>query len=353
MEENKELFIPKYFGAANSYHGFISYFDKLFDSKEYSRIYVLKGGPGTGKSSFMKKLSAHFHNMNCYVEEIYCSSDPRSLDGVVVSQNNKKIAIIDGTAPHERDAKIPGAIDELIDLGKGWDERFLLAERNEILSLANEKAKSYKTAYYYLSTAGDSMKVIDYFISINFDIIEAKYKAENVFKDISVKGAGNVATRLVSSFGRYGDYRLKTLSRMSDRTITIGGKESAAYIFLGLCRDFLETKNANYIHFPSSLDTRKTDAIYLVDSKIAIVRGEDYDINADSFLINSPADDERTRVANRIYAEMLEEAKRWFVVASDLHFRIEEIYGKAMNFEINNIILNEKIRQIENILEII
>ena len=70
MEEKMELVIPKYFAAANSYGGFISYFDKLFDSKEYNRIYVLKGGPGTGKSSFMKKVSAHFHNAGCYVEEI-------------------------------------------------------------------------------------------------------------------------------------------------------------------------------------------------------------------------------------------------------------------------------------------
>ena len=197
------------------------------------------------------------------------------------------------------------------------------------------------------------MEMIDYFTSTGFDTIEAKYKAESILKDVFVKGNGKVTTRLISSFGRYGDYQLNTLTRISSRTITIGGRSSAAYIFLDLCRHFLETQNANYIHFPSALDPRKTDAIYLVDSKIAIVRGEGCDINADSFLINSPADIERTRGASRVYAEMLEEAKRWFAVASDMHFRMEEIYGKAMNFETNNIILNEKIRQIENILEIV
>ena len=47
MAEKMDNIIPKYFGAANSYNGFISYFDKIFDSKEYDKIYVLKGGPGT------------------------------------------------------------------------------------------------------------------------------------------------------------------------------------------------------------------------------------------------------------------------------------------------------------------
>jgi hypothetical protein len=353
MAEKMDHIIPKYFGAANSYDGFISYFDKIFDSKEYDKIYVLKGGPGTGKSSFMKRISAHFHNKNCYVEEIYCSSDPHSLDGVVVSRENKKIAIIDGTAPHERDAKIPGAIDELINLGNGWDERILTARKSEILSLTGEKTKSYKTAYHYLSVAGQLMKLIENFELEGFDIIKVKYKAESIFDGISPSVVGKTTTRLISSFGRYGEYLLSTLPQTSDKIITIGGKASAAYKFLELCRDYLATKNANYIHFPSALDPRQTEALYLIDSKIAVIRGEDCDVNADIYLSSSPADNERVRAASRIYGEMLEEARRWFSIASDIHFRLEEIYGSAMNFDNNNAMLDEKIRQIENILEIV
>ena len=50
----------RYFAAANGFTGFRNYFPAVFDSAEYRRIFVLKGGPGTGKSSLMKKVCAKF-----------------------------------------------------------------------------------------------------------------------------------------------------------------------------------------------------------------------------------------------------------------------------------------------------
>ena len=141
MIEQPKQKTKRYYAAANSYKGFISFFDKVFDSKEFDRIYILKGGPGTGKSSFMKKIATNFCDQECETDEIYCSSDPKSLDGIIIKKESRRIAIIDGTAPHERDAVIPGAIDEIINLGEGWDSRWLIAKRNKICELTEEKAK--------------------------------------------------------------------------------------------------------------------------------------------------------------------------------------------------------------------
>ena len=43
---NKNLPAGKYsfFAAANGYSGFRSYFDKIFNPKDYDAIYILKGG---------------------------------------------------------------------------------------------------------------------------------------------------------------------------------------------------------------------------------------------------------------------------------------------------------------------
>ena len=123
MNDNQKTFAKAYFGAANGYDGFRSYFDEIFDSKNYKRVFVIKGGPGTGKSTFMKRISKHFTRNGDDVEEIYCSSDPSSLDGVIIGRENKKIAFLDGTSPHERDAKFPGAIDEIINLGDNFDTK--------------------------------------------------------------------------------------------------------------------------------------------------------------------------------------------------------------------------------------
>ena len=44
-----------YFAASNSSEGFKSYYGEIFERAD--RLYVIKGGPGTGKSSLMKRLA--------------------------------------------------------------------------------------------------------------------------------------------------------------------------------------------------------------------------------------------------------------------------------------------------------
>ncbi|MBQ8414001.1 MAG: hypothetical protein IJX58_01985 [Clostridia bacterium] len=350
MENTKHTVKKKFFAAANSYNGFISFFDKVFNSKDFARIYVLKGGPGTGKSSFMKKASEYFGVKNYKIEEIYCSSDPNSLDGVIIKKGEKSVAFLDGTAPHERDAIIPGAIDEIINLGDGWDDRFLIAKRDEILSVTEEKSKSYKTAYEYLKTAGRADKFIYNIYKQGFNKSELKNKAEKLFDKIDEKSKGETITRLLSSFGKYGSYKLDTLESLDTKLIFVGGFESLQTLLLDCCYELLKEKKANIIHLLCPLDPSHTDAIYLPDHRLAIVRGEG-DINADNYSSLSPIDLERIRMASKIKNDALEEAKRWFAIASDLHFRLEEIYGNAMDFDKNNRLFETKIREIEIILE--
>ena len=50
--------IYKYFTCANSSVGFVSFFEQNLDGLE--NIYILKGGPGTGKSTLMKKIGDYF-----------------------------------------------------------------------------------------------------------------------------------------------------------------------------------------------------------------------------------------------------------------------------------------------------
>ena len=351
MEEKTTNLIPKYFLAANTYTGFVSYFDKLFNSQDFDRIFILKGGPGTGKSSFIKKLSRKFFENECSIEEIYCSSDPHSLDGVTIAKDNKRVAIIDGTAPHERDAKIPGAIEELINLGDGWDERFLTSRKDEILMLSNEKAASYKTAYFYLSIAGKAHELITNYYKAGFDKIKSKTKAEIILKDIFPSSV-NIQIKLISSFGRYGTYSLSTLTDIAKKVIKIGGNALSSSLFLDECYNTAVSKNIRLVRFPSALDPNNTDALYFPEIGLALIRSSQGEINANDYIKVTDVDSERMRIAEVLHSDALEESKRWFAIASDVHFRLEEIYGGAMDFEKNNEILNKKIKQIENILEI-
>jgi Mrp family chromosome partitioning ATPase len=50
--------MKKFFAAANTEMGFRSLFDEIFAPEKFRRIYILKGGPGTGKSTLMRNLGA-------------------------------------------------------------------------------------------------------------------------------------------------------------------------------------------------------------------------------------------------------------------------------------------------------
>ena len=87
-----------YFLGSNSYKGFWSLYDEFVNLPEIRRLYIIKGGPGCGKSTFMKTIADAVKEAGYDVERILCSADPDSLDGIYIPALH--IAYVDGTAPH-------------------------------------------------------------------------------------------------------------------------------------------------------------------------------------------------------------------------------------------------------------
>lgn len=142
----------RFFLGANSAQGFVSRFDQLGDPTKGWRTTIIKGGPGTGKSSAMKKLAAAMSSRCSYIEEIYCSSDVESLDGVVLP--NERLSIADGTPPHTLEAQYPGAYESVWSLCDCWDEDRLYQNREQIIGLCTSIGRMHKTAASYLYAAG-------------------------------------------------------------------------------------------------------------------------------------------------------------------------------------------------------
>lgn len=141
--------LKKMFPGNNTGEGFYSFYH--FINPAAVRTFILKGGPGTGKSTLMKKIGAVMREKGYDAEYHYCSSDNTSLDGLVFPA--LRIAIIDGTAPHLVDPKAPGAIDEIINLGEFWREEALFKVKEQIKSINKKKAQMFQAAYSYLKEA--------------------------------------------------------------------------------------------------------------------------------------------------------------------------------------------------------
>lgn len=139
-----------FYPGGNTCRGFHSFYDYII-APDATRIFVIKGGPGVGKSSFMKALGAELHAMGHNIELHWCSSDNDSLDGLVLP--DYAIALLDGTSPHVVDPKNPGCVDEIVHLGDYWQEPLLVANKDRILSYNQLVARYFRLAYIRLREA--------------------------------------------------------------------------------------------------------------------------------------------------------------------------------------------------------
>lgn len=140
-----------FFAGSNASKGLSSYFESILKPEELNRLYILKGGPGVGKSSFMKKFADKMKEQNYSIDYIHCASDNESLDGIIVHE--LKIAFVDGTAPHTIDPVIPGAADEIINLGEFLKSDQLQKHKSQIMQINQNKSFLYKSAFRYFQAA--------------------------------------------------------------------------------------------------------------------------------------------------------------------------------------------------------
>nr|WP_319487596.1 hypothetical protein [uncultured Caproiciproducens sp.] len=121
--------VHRYCGAA-TINGAYDYIDNLTEDLE--KRYFIKGRPGTGKSTLLKRIAEYAAAAGFDAEIYHCAFDPDSVDMVILRELN--LGLFDSTAPHEYFPSRPD--DEVIDLYKAavadkTDEKF----RTEITAI--------------------------------------------------------------------------------------------------------------------------------------------------------------------------------------------------------------------------
>lgn len=140
----------RFFLGANSPGGFYSLYDDFTDAKK-DILFILKGGPGCGKSTLMKAVGKAAEEAGYAVQYIHCSGDPDSLDGVYVPERG--MAWVDGTSPHVIEPRLAGAQARYVNLGAFYDAGALSRDREEIGRLTAGYKAQYARAFRLLSGA--------------------------------------------------------------------------------------------------------------------------------------------------------------------------------------------------------
>jgi hypothetical protein len=135
--------IINFYAAGNTARGFANQFESSLQGLD--RVYILKGGPGTGKSTLIRSIGEEMNSRGFDIWFIHCASDNGSLDGVIIPA--LKLGIVDGTAPHVIEPKLPGAVEEYVNLGEAWNSESLSQRKEEIAGLQESIRQAYDKAY--------------------------------------------------------------------------------------------------------------------------------------------------------------------------------------------------------------
>lgn len=151
--------VRHYFPGANTPKGFVSYYDEILPSLDAGRLAVIKGGPGTGKSTLLKQTASLLAEQGETVDYLHCSSDPHSLDGIYLPKYHS--AAVDGTAPHIVDARYPGACDSVWNVCQWLDASAMKPQAQEIIRLNREISAHFQDSYRYLASCRCVMDVLE------------------------------------------------------------------------------------------------------------------------------------------------------------------------------------------------
>ena len=328
-----------FFAAANTSDGFIGFFDKYFDPAALGRLYVIKGGPGTGKSTVMRRIGAAAERTGRAVTYFYCSSDPGSLDGILIPELS--FGMIDGTAPHTADPVYPGAADVLLDLYPFFDVPALRRRREEIITLTDKNKALHKRSSRMRGFAGAAEREAASAVS---GCVDHKKMAAAVKRIAAGVKAEPGAPRLgqISAFSVKGKDRLDTFRSGAEYNVGISDGHGAGYLFLNCLRDELIREGKSFYYSIDTLLPQRCEAIFLPGSGVFFslcgkAEKAEYDkfVNTDRFVAADALKDARTgiRICRKVRDSFEDEAERLIREAGRVHGELEAIYNTAVDFD--------------------
>lgn len=333
--------IQTFFLGGSSPTGFRSPFGaQLADTDFYT--YIIKGGPGTGKSSLMKRIAEAFPEEET---ELYlCSSDPSSADAVILK--NRKVIFVDGTAPHVFDPEYPGAAQEIINLGEFWDGEFLRSKKDEIIAVTSDYLQCHARCRRCISAAGsvltdaaniastalDTQKLDRFASRFARKILPHKgfsggvvYKQRSAITPLGYKTfiSDNDSIFLLSdNIFAAGDYFLK---KLSEKAVDAGYKVEISVCYA------CESGFYEHIRLPElEISFITANGINGLDSEKNVTK-----INFNRFYSKEilTLKKQRLKFSCGAAEDLLDEAVKSLALAKSYHDSLESYYVKAVNFK--------------------
>ncbi|MFC0562444.1 PRK06851 family protein [Halalkalibacter alkalisediminis] len=358
--------IRNYYAGGNTAKGFYSLYEDALN--QLNRLFILKGGPGTGKSSLMKAVGEQMVSKGLDIEYLHCSSDNNSIDGVIIPKF--KIGIVDGTAPHVIEPKAPGIIDEYVNLGVAWDSEKLAVHKEEILKLNKEISRKFQTAYDTFAAALKAHDDIEEIYINNMDFEEANQLTNELitlfFDDDTSNKKSTVKHRFLGAATPKGavDFIQNLTEDVEKRYFIKGRAGSGKSTMLKKIAAAGEAKGFDVEVYHCGFDPHSLDMVILREQGIAIFdstapheyfpeRETDEVVDMYTRCIAPETDEkfaEDIARTTKPYKDKMKEGVSYLAEAKQLRDKLESFYIEAMDFTKIDQIKMEILEEIEKVI---
>lgn len=336
-----------YFLGSSGKNGFFSCFSQLTPKTEGQYTYIIKGGPGTGKSSLMRRIADEMEKKDINCEKIRCSSDPDSLDGVIFP--SLRVSICDGTSPHTMDPEYPGATGEIINLGECWDKKKLFENKEKIIGLTDKNKACHKRSRRFIESAfsvfGDGEKICRECLDENRLIRYASRVSARHIKKPSGK-IGLEKIRLLDAITPKGYYFLSETaeSLCSEKIVFEDDFGVAAAKVIGEIRAYALASGFSVISSPSINNEKEIRHIIIKELSLGFFTADKLcsldiiptkTVSLKRFYDSVTLSSYKARLAfsRKAAKELLDEAVCALKIAKSVHDELEKCYIDAMDYE--------------------
>lgn len=327
-----------YFLGANSAGGFVSLYGG-FCRGEGDYLRIVKGGPGTGKSGFMRAIAREAARQGHDVELVRCSGDPDSLDGVYIPA--LRLGWCDGTAPHAAEPGVFGADSDYVNLGQFCRTPLAPPDAARAKALTAAYREKYRRAYALLAAA----KGAEDALRPPAPCAETQRRAEAALCALvsRLEGAGGGGTLTQRFAGA-----LSCAGAITDRSAI----EACRLVYacedgcglaagaLGAARDAALARGLRTVVCLSPFDAQTIDALLLPERSTCFVRGTAQERQARRVGLDrlcGTLEEVKTlrrqmRLARRERERCVSAACAFLAEARALHDELEAVYRPYMDF---------------------
>lgn len=327
-----------WFASSNSKEGFVSYFDGIFASEQVRYLYILGGGPGSGKSTILKSVAKKALDSGYTAELFHCSSSPFSLDGVIIPE--LCVSVIDGTAPHTFSPRLAGVRDITVDLQSCWNKNELSKRREEIINLSKRKTYTYKRVYRYLASAGKIGEECDSIIKKCVLLDKLELAVSRIVSKYFVKRFEKPSERNIRLQSALSSDGVVYFDNFTDKDITsykISDRRDISRYFFDTLLEKTKYRTARCTVSYSPFDTTVIDGIYFPDERVAFstfAQNFSKIINCERFISADILRGEREKYnfAKKAKQSLINEALCELYEAGRIHESLERAYSPCTDY---------------------